>query len=161
MVVRTTLAAVAAVCSLAAGASLNLNVARASATTPPPGASRAAQGMKWSATLAPVGTSKVAGTATLAAGSAAGTSVATINLTGGTPGSSYPWHVHTGKCGGGGVFGGGDSYKPVTVGADGKGTATANLKAAMPASGDYHVNVHNSATDMATASCGNFGMAGM
>jgi hypothetical protein len=87
--------------------------------------------------------------------------VATINLTGGTPGSSYPWHVHTGKCGGGGVFGGGDSYKPVTVGADGKGTATANLKAAMPASGDYHVNVHNSATDMATASCGNFGMAGM
>jgi hypothetical protein len=107
-----------------------------------------------------MGTSKVGGTATLAAGTAAGTSVATLSLTGGTPGTAYAWHVHTGKCGSGGVFGGGASYKPVTAGADGKASSTANLKAAMPANGDYHVNVHL-ASDMSVIACGNLGMGGM
>lgn len=156
MVVRTTLAALAAVCSLAASASRNPVT---SATTPPT-ASRAAQGMKWTATLAPVGTSKVAGTATFGAGSAAGTSVATISITGGTPGTTYPWHVHTGKCGPGGVVGAGSAYKPVKVGADGTGKGMATVSVATPTSGDYHVNVHNAA-DMSVIACGNLGMAGM
>jgi len=160
MVVRTTLAALAALCSLAAGASRN---PATSGTTPPPSASRAAQGMKWTATLAPVGASKVAGTASVAPGSAAGTAVATISITGGTPGATYPWHVHTGKCGpGGGVVGLGSAYKPLTVGADGTAKGTANLSVAVPSSGDFHVNVHASSSDMATiVSCGNLGMAGM
>ena len=161
MVVRTTLAALAALCSLAASASRN-HVTGTSSTAPS-GVSRAAQGMKWTATLAPGAGSKIAGTASFAAGSAAGTSVATISITGGTPGATYPWHVHTGKCGpGGGVVGAGSAYKPITVGADGTGKSTATVSVATPSSGDYHVNVHASATDMGTiVSCGNLGMAGM
>lgn len=160
MVVRTTLTALAALCSLAAGASRS---SATSATTPPPSASRAAQGMKWTTTLAPQGGSKVAGTASVAPGSAAGTSVATISITGGTPGSVYPWHVHTGKCGpGGSVVGSGAAYKPLTAGPDGTATSTAQLSVAAPTSGDFHVNVHASPTNMATiVSCGNLGMAGM
>jgi hypothetical protein len=139
MVVRNSLAAVAAVCILAAGTW---------------------QGMKWTATLTPMGTSKVAGTATVAAGTAPGTTVATIMITGGTAGTAYPWHVHSGKCDSkGGPVGGGASYKPVTAGADGKGTSTATLKMATPSSGDFHVNVH--AADMSVIACGNLGMAGM
>jgi superoxide dismutase, Cu-Zn family len=158
MVVRTTLVALAAVCSLAASASRN----PATSVTTTPTASRAAQGMKWTATLASVGTSKVAGTATFGPGSAAGTSVATISITGGTPGATYPWHVHTGKCGPGGVVGAGAAYKPLVAGADGTAKGTATVNVATPTSGDYHVNVHASPSDMATiVACGNLGMAGM
>jgi Cu-Zn family superoxide dismutase len=122
---------------------------------------QSAQGMKWTATLKSETGSTVAGTATLGSGSGAGTSVATISITGGTPGASYPWHIHTGKCGAGGVFGGGAAYKPVKAGSDGTGTSTADLKAAVPSSGDYHVNVHASSTDMKTVACGELSMAGM
>jgi hypothetical protein len=118
--------------------------------------------MKWTATLKGEGSSSMGGTATLAPGSSAGTSVATIEITGGEPNHTYPWHVHTGKCGTGGVFGSGAAYKPVKTGADGSGKSTADLSVAPPQSGDYHVNVHASSTDMKTiAACGEFSMAGM
>jgi hypothetical protein len=119
------------------------------------------QGMKWTATLKSEGGSTVAGTATLGPGSSAGTSVATISITGGKAGASYPWHIHMGKCGSGGVFGGGSSYKPVKIGSDGTGTSTADLKVGVPSSGDYHVNVHGSATNLAPVACGDLSMAGM
>jgi len=121
-----------------------------------------AQGMKWTATLDPMNGSTVKGTASLAPGKTGGTSVATISITGGTPGAVYPWHIHTGKCGGGGVLGSGAAYKPVKVGSDGSGTSTADLSVAAPTTGDYHVNVHASPTDMKTiAACGELAMAGM
>ncbi len=159
MVVRTTLVALAAVCSLAASASRN----PATSATTPPTASRAAQGMKWTATLTPTGAVKIAGVATVAPGTAAGTTVATISITGGTPGAVYPWHVHTGKCGpGGAVVGAGSAYKPLTAGPDGTAKGMATISVATPSSGDYHVNVHASPSDMGTiVSCGNLGMAGM
>ena len=159
MVVRTTLAALAAVCSLAASASRN----PATSASTPPTASRAAQGMKWTATLTPTGAVKIAGVATVAPGTTAGTSVAMISITGGTPGATYPWHVHTGKCGSnGGVVGTGSAYKPLVASADGTAKQTAMLSVAAPTTGDFHVNVHASPTNMATiVSCGNLGMAGM
>ena len=122
---------------------------------------RAAQGMKWTATLNSQGGGTVKGTASLA-GSGASASVAAITISGGKAGTTYPWHVHTGKCGaaGGGVFGSGGAYKPVAAGADGSGTSTANLAVAAPSSGDYHVNVHASSTDMKTiVACGDLTMA--
>ncbi len=126
-----------------------------------PASARAAQGMKWTATLNAQNGGTVKGTASLAPGTGGGSSVATISITGGKAGTAYPWHVHTGKCGaaGGGVFGSGSAYKPVTAGADGSGTSTANLSVAAPTTGDYHVNVHASATDMKTiVSCGDLTM---
>ena len=126
-----------------------------------PASARAAQGMKWTATLTSQGGGTVKGTASLAPGTGAGSSVATISITGGKAGSAYPWHIHTGKCGGaGGVFGSGAAYKPVTAGADGSGTSTANLSAGAPTTGDFHVNVHASASDMHTlVACGDLTMA--
>jgi superoxide dismutase, Cu-Zn family len=160
MNVRSTIAVAAILGSVAAGGAWTIHrppVADGSARHVLQGA----QGMKWTATLKPETGSTVAGTATLGPGSSAGTSVATISITGGTPGASYPWHVHMGKCGAGGVFGGGASYKPVKAGSDGTGTSTADLKAAAPTTGDYHVNVHASSTNMKTVACGEFSMAGM
>ncbi len=127
-----------------------------------PAAMVGVQGMKWTTTLKPEAGSQVAGTASLEAGKEPGTSIATISITGGTPGATYPWHVHQGKCTAGPVFGSGAAYKPVKVGSDGTGKATANINAAPPNSGDFHVNVHASPTDMKTiVSCGELTMAGM
>lgn len=162
MDVRSTVAVAAVLGSLAAGGAWS-NWRPVGAVDPSAHhAVLATQGMKWTATLNSVGSSTVKGTATLAPGTTGGTSVATISITGGTAGTAYPWHVHVGKCPAGGVFGGGQAYKPVTAGSDGSGTSTANLPVAAPTTGDYHVNVHASATDMKTIlACGDLKMAGM
>ncbi len=131
-------------------------------TASKPASARAAQGMKWTATLNSMGGGAIKGTASLAPGTGGASSVAMISITGGKAGTAYPWHVHTGKCGvagGGSVFGSGGAYKPVTAGADGSGNSTANLSVAAPTTGDYHVNVHASATDMKTiVACGDLSM---
>jgi hypothetical protein len=120
------------------------------------------QAMKWTATLQSMNGSTVKGTASLAPGASGATSVAMVSITGGTAGAVYPWHVHMGKCPGGSVFGSGAAYKPITTSGDGSGKASANLTVASPASGDYHVNVHASSTDMKTiVACGDLTMAGM
>ncbi len=120
-------------------------------------------GMKWSTTLKSEGGSKVTGTATVDPGSKPNTATATISITGGEPNHTYPWHVHTGKCGApGGPIGGGGNYKPVQTGADGSGKSTADLNVAAPASGNFSVNVHASPSEMGKiVACGDLGMAGM
>jgi hypothetical protein len=116
--------------------------------------------MKWTATLAPQGDSKVSGTATVEPGKSAGTTMVTVSISGGTPGTTYPWHVHTGKCGGGGVWGTASAYKPIKAGTDGTGKGSATISEAPPSSGDYHVNIHDPKT-MAPTACGDLAMAGM
>jgi hypothetical protein len=115
--------------------------------------------MKWTATLAPQGGSKIAGTASVVPAGDAKSTV-TISITGGSPSTTYPWHVHTGKCGPGGVYGPASAYTPIKTDTYGAGTVTITLPAASPADGDYHVNVHKSPSDMATiVSCGDLTMA--
>ena len=123
----------------------------------------AALQMKWDATLASQNGSTVAGRATVAPGSKSGTTDATVTLTGGTAGATYPWHVHSGLCvKAGPPIGPADAYKPITIDKDGKGSAKVTLPIATPSSGDFSVNVHKSASDMGTIiSCGDLKMAGM
>jgi hypothetical protein len=164
MDVRSTVAVAAVLGSVAVGGAWTTSRPGGLIEPPARHATQSAQGMKWTATLSSMNGSTVAGTATLAPATAAGSSVASISITGGKAGSVYPWHVHQGKCspGTGGVYGPGGAYKPVKAGSDGTGTSTANLTVASPASGDYHVNVHASATDMKTiVACGDLTMAGM
>jgi hypothetical protein len=120
------------------------------------------QGMKMTATLAPQKGGTIAGKATVEPGTSAGTTVATVSLTGAKPGAVYPWHVHVGKCGmtpGGKVWGDPPAYKPLTAGSDGTAKGTATISMAVPTSGDYYVNIHASPSDMGTiVSCGNLGM---
>ena len=84
-------------------------------------------------------------------------STVTVELTNATPGGSHPWHVHHGRCGGNGPIAGDPSAYPLlSVDNDGNARATATLDIALPASGDYYVNVHALATNMNTIiSCGN------
>ena len=158
MSVRTTVAMAAVLGCVAVGGAWTAWRPAGPTTPPARHAVPSMQGMKWTATLNPANGSTVKGTASLAGGSTAGSAVATLSLTGGQPNVMYPWHIHTGKCPGGGVFGGGKDYKPLKTGADGSGTSTANLEVAAPTTGDYHVNVH--APDMkSVVACGDLSMA--
>jgi hypothetical protein len=85
------------------------------------------------------------------------TSLATVNISNATAGGVHPWHVHRGRCGDNGpIVGEASAYKPLTVDDKGNATATARLNVALPDSGNFYVNVHALATNMATIiSCGN------
>jgi hypothetical protein len=167
MVSRLTIATVAAVFSTVAyaqkgslpghGAILSSATVSARAAV-----TRDGQGMKMTATLTPQKGGTIAGTATVEPGTSAGTTVATVSITGAKPGAVYPWHVHIGKCGmtpGGKVWGDASAYKPLTAGSDGTAKGTATISMAVPMSGDYYVNIHASPSDLGTiVSCGNLGM---
>jgi hypothetical protein len=81
----------------------------------------------------------------------------TLGISNATPGGSHPWHVHRGRCGDNGpIVGDASAYKPLQVDDKGNASASARLDLALPASGDYYVNVHALATNLATIiSCGN------
>lgn len=80
----------------------------------------------------------------------------TLELMGETASVTRPWHIHTGSCAkGGGVLGGGKSYTPITVDDKGHGTSKATLAMAMPDTGSYYVNIHESGTNMSKiVACG-------
>jgi hypothetical protein len=159
---RSTVAVIAAFGAVAAGGAWTTHQPMHASSPDAGRVTQGMQGMKWTTTLESMNGSTVKGTGSLAPGSGASSSVATVSITGGTASATYPWHVHMGKCPGGGVFGPGSAYKPITAASDGSGTATANLPVAAPATGDYHINVHASPTDMKTiVACGELKMAGM
>ena len=89
----------------------------------------------------------------------AGTEV-TLELKGETAGVTRPWHIHVGSCAkSGGVFGGGRSYTPVTIDDKGNGSSKATLMVALPDTGSYYVNVHESAATMSKiVACGDLSL---
>lgn len=110
----------------------------------------------WSAKITGKDGSKIMGDATMKAGADAGTTVVSVMLMGDEAGTTRPWHVHIGSCAkGGGVLGGGKSYTPITFDASGHGMTTATLPVALPDTGSYYVNIHQSAANMGTiVACG-------
>ena len=100
--------------------------------------------------------SKIHGTVTMAAGKDANTPEVTLKITGDAASTTRPWHVHMGSCAkAGGVFGGGKSYTPLVGDAKGAGESKATLAVALPDTGSYYVNLHESATTMANiVACG-------
>lgn len=82
---------------------------------------------------------------------------ARINLANAVPGGEHPWHVHRGRCGADqGIFGPADAYKPLEVKGDGRASSTAELPVPTPRTGEFFLNVHASAKNMATIiACGN------
>lgn len=115
---------------------------------------------QWNGTLSTTGGMSGAvdmrGTASLA-GNGPGSSLATIAISNAAPKGVHPWEIYRGHCGNDGdVIGAFSAYPPLTVGNDGTATATATLQAELPVTGDYHVNVNASSTNMATIiACGN------
>jgi superoxide dismutase, Cu-Zn family len=126
----------------------------------------------YTATLAPPdgSTSTVKGTAQVDGVSAS------VTLTGGTPGATYPWQVHSGVCGSHGpMFGGAPgelsgriasrtipyTYPPITIAPDGTGQGTAKMRTPIPDTGSYYVSVQAATWNMQTiVSCGNLTKTG-
>ena len=81
---------------------------------------------------------------------------ARISLDNAMSGMQHPWMIHEGTCNQpGNPVGTASDYPLIMVGADGKGTANANLMARLDEAKDYIVVVHASQSDMGTiVACG-------
>jgi len=143
----------------AAGCSPSYTSAGTSGETPAPSTSTTGDmaGMtQYSANLAAMNGSTVHGTATVHS-MAAGQQTVQLQISGGTPGATYPWHIHTGSCADGmtPVVGNGASYTALGTSGDGTASLTATIPVTLDPNQRYHVNVHASPTDMGTiVSCG-------
>ncbi len=116
---------------------------------------------RWHANLATpanlAGVVQMNGSASMAPGANNSKTNVVLNLANAAPGGVHPWAVHLGQCGADdGVFGPPEAYKPVSVGNDGRGSATATIPIQTPTEGSYFVSVRASAAnaDMIVA-CGN------
>ncbi len=111
---------------------------------------------KWSGMVMGKDGSAIHGSATMKAGKEANTTDVMLKLSGDAAAGARPWHVHMGSCAkAGGVFGGGKSYTAVAINAKGAGKSKATLPVALPDTGMYYVNIHESATMMAKiVACG-------
>ena len=111
---------------------------------------------RWTATLQSMAGTNVTGTASAMAGTSAGTTMAEVTISGAPANGEHPWHIHSGTCASGGdIVGPPTDYMPIRADASGNGTSTATVNVAAPTSGDYHVNVHMSPSDLKTiVACG-------
>lgn len=102
------------------------------------------------------GASKIRALVSMESGETPGTTAMQLSLRGDVAGASRPWHVHVGSCAKGGpVFGGSASYAAITASSAGTGESEAMLRVALPDSGSYAVNIHESAAAMGTVvACG-------
>lgn len=111
----------------------------------------------WKGTLSAVGGTTVGGTAT--GTTADGETNVTVSITGGTPGATYPWHIHDGKCTDSGppIVGDAAAYPPLVVGSDGTATGSAKISVKLNEAKNYIINIHASPTNLATiVACGDF-----
>jgi hypothetical protein len=93
--------------------------------------------------------SKIRGAIGMEKGSKPKSTMVTVDYKGDVAGSTRPWHVHIGSCvTGGPVFGDAKAYTPLKVGADGTTKGKTTLLVPLPDSGDYYVNIHESAATM-------------
>ncbi len=115
----------------------------------------------WSATLAAVDGSSIAGRASVQ--SAAGPSdttasqgyTATISVTGGPADATLAWQVHQGRCGSGGqTVGSASAYSALRTDGQGAATSTATIAEPLSDGGEYAVSVHGGSPDSPAIACG-------
>ena len=128
-----------------------------SVTPPPPGTVSASTpaAATWRASLRSTNGTSMSGRATVTP-STSGGATATVSLQDATPGEVHPWHVHVGTCAsGGGIVGPASAYTPLTVTGGGNANGTAAIPVTLDPAQSYHVNIHQSPTDMGTiVACG-------
>ena len=116
---------------------------------------------RWRASLVTpaelVGAVQMKGSATMEPGRNAGETKVSLNLDNATPGGVHPWQVHHGQCGQDeGMVGSFENYKPISIGDNGRGDATAMIPLTTPTNGRYYVSVQASADNSSTVvACGN------
>jgi hypothetical protein len=110
----------------------------------------------WTATLA-APSAGMRGTATLSPGVTHREALASITLSGATPGAVHGWYVQLGECGADrGILVGPQAYAPVTVDDQGAGSSTARLPFTVPTSGHYFVSVRQAESESSpVVACGN------
>ena len=110
----------------------------------------------WDGMVLGVGGSKIRGEVEMLAGKTPRTTAVEVTYARDVAGAVRPWHVHVGSCAKGGpVLGSSSAYPALRV--DGKGAAEgkATLRLALPDSGSYYVNIHESAAAMSkVVACG-------
>jgi Cu-Zn family superoxide dismutase len=116
--------------------------------------------MEYAAAVAGKDGSPIHGAATMKSSSDAKGTVIDLKLMGVPAGETHPWHVHMGSCAkSGGVWGGGANYKPLVADAKGNGESKATIAMALPDTGSYYVNIHESSTNMGKiVACGDLKM---
>jgi hypothetical protein len=104
--------------------------------------------------------SKIHGTATMKSTADDKGTMVDFKIMGDAANATHPWHIHKGSCEKpGGVWGGGASYKPIVADAKGDGESKTTIAMAVPDTGSYYVNVHESATNMGKQiACGDLKM---
>ncbi len=125
-------------------------------TTPSPSAAVDMASMPhWSANLSALNGSTVHGSATVH--SMNGSQTVNIQVSGGTPGATYPWHIHSGTCAETNAPIVGNMQMYTALGTSGDGTASMMTTVPVTLNSDqrYHINVHASPTNMGTyVACG-------
>jgi hypothetical protein len=71
-----------------------------------------------------------------------------IAIADGRPGATYPWHLHAGPCPGGAIVGPVAAYPPLAADGGGNATASAIINVGLDPDARYHVNVHQSPTEL-------------
>ena len=103
----------------------------------------------WDGMVTGKGGSKIRGVIAMEGGKAVGTTSAVVKYAGDVGGVTRAWHVHVGSCAkGGAVLGAATAYAPLRVNAKGAAEGVAILRLALPDSGEYYVNIHESASNM-------------
>ena len=108
----------------------------------------------WDGSLSQVANSGVRGSAR-AQSLAVGTGV-NVSIQGAQSGAQHPWHVHSGVCGdNGAIVGSAGAYPVLAVATDGTASANATIDVPLKEDESYYVNIHKSATELATiVACG-------
>ena len=110
----------------------------------------------WDGMVLGVGGSKIRGEVEMVAGKTPGTTAVEVSVARDAAGAVRPWHVHVGSCAKGGpVLGAAAAYPALRVNGKGAAEGEATLRLALPDSGSYYVNIHESASAMAKiVACG-------
>ena len=110
----------------------------------------------WDGMVLGVGGSKIRGEVEMVAGKTPGTTAVEVSVARDAAGAVRPWHVHVGSCAKGGpVLGAAAAYPALRVNGKGAAEGEATLRLALPDSGSYYVNVHESAATMSKiVACG-------
>jgi hypothetical protein len=110
----------------------------------------------WDGMVLGVGGSKIRGDVEMVTGKVSGTTAIEVTYARDAAGAIRPWHVHVGSCAKGGpVLGAASAYPVLRVDRKGAAEGKATLRLALPDSGNYYVNIHESAAAMSkVVACG-------
>ena len=110
----------------------------------------------WDGMVMGKGTSKIRGLIEMVGGKVAGTTSVEVSYTGDASNVTRSWHVHRGSCAKAGrMLGVVTAYPLLRVNATGAVKAKATLRVALPDTGSFHLDIHESSGATGTVvACG-------